>query len=441
MLRKRLLMVLGGCLLAVSTACADDVGYVDCSKHAEETQVFGKPRRTQETVATLACGERFTVLMYGFIFSRIETKDGQVGYIFSNLISVDASGATVQRRAPAAAASSAQAAAAVQPASPARKASDVTPAPAANTAAGQNAQTNWTSEPTPVTAAAPKAQGQAPAQPTDASLRVAEAASKEPKEVQPAATQAEAVSAPAPAAAAGSAPSNADAVQPSAASSAEAQPATPAPPSAQPPAPAPAAQPSAPEPSAAEAQPVRPAVQPPNVRESWEKPIPTGARRTPLMDFFGGYAFARLGSAGTATNMSGAMGSFGLNVKPWLQIVADTSYSVVTISGTKNVLYGNHYGPRIFPHGRTRFGITPFVEALFGGSRADATVSGTGGYTVSDSTFSIKAGGGFDMKVSRMFEVRVLDADYYRTSFGGVTQNNYWISTGIVLRLFGGRSE
>ena len=45
------------------------------------------------------------------------------------------------------------------------------------------------------------------------------------------------------------------------------------------------------------------------------------------------------------------------------------------------------------------------------------------------------------MRISRMFEVRVIDADYYRTSFGGVTQNNYWISAGIVLRLFGGASQ
>jgi hypothetical protein len=36
----------------------------------------------------------------------------------------------------------------------------------------------------------------------------------------------------------------------------------------------------------------------------------------------------------------------------------------------------------------------------------------------------------------------LFDVDYYRTSFGlNANQNNYWASTGIVLRLFGGRSE
>jgi len=83
------------------------------------------------------------------------------------------------------------------------------------------------------------------------------------------------------------------------------------------------------------------------------------------------------------------------------------------------------------------------VEGLVGGSRADTTVSGTYGYTTSSgSSFSIKVGGGLDIHPSRHFEIRLFDVDYYRTSFGvNLHQNNYWASTGIVLRLFGGRSE
>jgi hypothetical protein len=161
-----------------------------------------------------------------------------------------------------------------------------------------------------------------------------------------------------------------------------------------------------------------------------------------LLELFGGYAFARLTSGGTASNLNGAMGSFGWNLKPWLQISADTSYSVVTVSGVKNVLYGNHYGPRFFRRGHNRWGITPFAEAMVGGSRADTTVTGTGGYKISNSTLSYKVGGGLDIHPSRHFDIRLFDADYYRTSFGtNLHQNNYWVSTGIVLRLFGGRSE
>src|SRR6202022_2021325 len=95
MLRNRMLILLGGCVLTASATWADDLGYVDCPHHPDEAQVFGKARQSHETVASLPCGERFTVLLYGFIFSRIQTTDGRVGYVYSNLISVDRSGAPV----------------------------------------------------------------------------------------------------------------------------------------------------------------------------------------------------------------------------------------------------------------------------------------------------------------------------------------------------------
>ena len=73
------------------------------------------------------------------------------------------------------------------------------------------------------------------------------------------------------------------------------------------------------------------------------------------------------------------------------------------------------------------------------GTRADITVPGVGGYTTSQNVLSYKVGGGLDMKLSRKIEIRLLDVDYYRTSFGtNLYQNNYWASAGIVLRLFGG---
>jgi hypothetical protein len=321
MLRNRLLILLGGCFLTASAAWADDVGYIDCSNHPEDTQVFGKARKTPEVVTSLPCGERFTILIYGFIFSRIQTRDGKVGYVYSNLIAVDRSAASVQ---------------------------------------------------------------------PPASARLPAATSNLPR-------------------------TTATVVQPNPTTLTQPQP-TPA-------------------------QPAAPAIRAASARTSLEKPFPS-VRKAYLVELFGGYAFARLDGAGTGSNLNGALGSFGWNAKPWLQIVADSSYSVVTASGTKNVLYGNHYGPRFFRRGRNRWGATPFVEALFGGSRADTTVSGSGGYTSSDSSFSIKVGGGLDINPSRRFEIRLFDVDYYRTSFGlNVHQNNYWASTGIVLRLFGGGSE
>ncbi len=430
MLRNRLLILLGGCFLAASAAWADDVGYIDCSSHPEGTQVFGKPRKTPDVVASLPCGERFTILVYGFVFSRITTPDGKVGYVYSNLIAVDRAATTAQQagtmqmaaaksKVPSTRTTDAMPAPAVpeqpQPA-PAQPASTPASVPISPAAAPSVPET-----PAPVAHPNPSA----PAQPQPAPAQLAPAQPSVPASSAPVSMS----TGPAPAV-----------VQPG-----SPEPALPAPSSKTTEAATPVAQPdpSAPaQPQPTSAQPGIPAIRPAQSSATWEKRNPGGVRRAPLIEVFGGYAFARLdGGGGTGTNLNGALGSFGWNFKPWLQIVADSSYSVVTVSGTKNVLYGNHFGPRYFHRGRNRWGATPFVEALFGGSRADTTVTGVGGYTTSVNTFSIKAGGGLDIHPSRRWEIRLFDIDYYRTSFGtNVHQNNYWASTGIVLHFFGGAS-
>lgn len=414
MLRNRFLILLGGCLLAASAAWADDVGYVDCSNHPEDTQVFGKPRKTPDVIASVPCGQRFTIIMYGFFFSRIQTGDGKVGYVYSSLIAVD------------------RAATSMQQAGSVRMAADKTNLPRTTVAVAQP------NPPAPVQtqpALAPASTSPALITPAPISS-VSETAAAVAQPSPPAPAQPQPIPAqPAPA----SAPASISSASISSA------PISPAPISNVPETPAPVEQPDPPapaQPQPALAQPAAPAIRPAVDRTSWEKPIPPSVRRAPLLELFGGYAFARLAGGGPASNVNGALGSFGWNAKPWLQITADTSYNVVTVSGTKNVLYGNHYGPRYFHRGHNRWGATPFAEALFGGSRADTTVGGTGGYKTSDSTFSMKVGGGLDIHPSRHFDIRLFDVDYYRTSFGtNLHQNNYWVSAGIVLRLFGGSSE
>ena len=359
MLRNRLLILLGGCLLATSAAWADDVGYIHCQNHPEDTKVLGQAGKTSEVVTSMPCGERFTILLTGFFFTRIQTKDGSEGFVYSNLISHDRSATSVQQpvRAPAS-------------------------TPISNV---------------PATTA------------TLAQAKLTTSAQTAPAAVQP-------VPAPARAATSSVAATTATVVQPE---------------------PSPPPQP--------EPAPAQSAAHPPRskaAKTGLERSIPS-TRKQPLVELFGGYAFVRLDNGGGyGSNLNGALGAFGWNVKPWLQIVADTSYNFVTVSGTKTVLYGNHFGPRYTHRGRNKWGVTPFVEVLFGGTRADITVSGTGGYNTSDNSLSIKAGGGLNINPSRHFEIRLFDFDYYRTSFGlNSHQNNYWASTGIVVRLFGGRSE
>jgi len=444
MLRNRFLILAGGCFLAASAAWADNVGFIDCRDHPDPTQVFAKARQSHEVVASVACGERFTVLQYGFIFSRIQTKDGQVGYVYSSVISADRSVASVpapaSTRVPAASSNVPAATATVaQPNSAAPAQTQAAPAPPAPTPTPQvpAATSNPPSTPAanvPASPATPAQTQPAPVQPASieplakaASFPETHATPTPAAPTQPQAAPASVAATEAAAPAAASVPEmTASVAQP------DASPAT-----------QPNSTPTAqPEPAPADA--ATPAMRPASARESWEKPnagVRTiGPRTLPLIELFGGYGFARLdGGGGVWTNMNGIVGSFGWNVKPWLQIVADSSYDFVTVSGTKTVLYGNHYGPRVFSRMRNRWGITPFVEGLIGGSRADVTVSGTGGYSTSTNTISYKVGGGLDMKPSRRIEIRLLDVDYYRTAFGtNVHQNNYWASAGIVIRLFGG---
>jgi len=437
MLRNRFLVLLGLSFLAASAVLADDVGYVDCSNHSEDSPVFGKPRKTPDVLANLPCGERFTILVYGFVFSRIQTKDGRVGYIYSTLIAVDRAATsvkqtpTVQMAAekikipstpPAATIVKSNTPAPTQPTLPQPAA---TPAPAPSSSvpesAPQVAQSNSTStSPGQTQLAIPELTPPPSPSPVPAST-VPETRSTAPQPnlpapVQPQTTLAQPTPAPAPA-------TNV----PEPTSTVTAQPN--------------ASAPAQPEPTPAE--PAAPAIRPVNDHTTWEKPNPGARGRAPLIELYGGYAFTRLdGGAGTGTNLNGVMGSFGWNVKPWLQIVADTSYSTMTVGTTKNILYGNHFGPRYFHRSRNRWGATPFVEGLIGGSRADTTVSGTGGYTTSQNCLSYKIGGGVDIHPSRRLDVRLFDVDYYRTAFGtNLHQNNYWASAGIVLRLFGGANS
>jgi hypothetical protein len=432
MLRMRFLILLGVTFLAASAAWADEVGYVDCSNHSEGTQVFGKPRKTPEVVAALPCGERFAILVYGFYFSRIQTKDGQIGYIYSSLIAVDRGAAAVQQTPPMQMAAEktkipSTRALDTKLSSPAPHQPQVAtaqPAPAPSPALPSPASVSSASSTNVREASATVAQPDPPAPIEPA------AAQPQPASAQPVPTPSPEIASPAPTSSAPVTP--VPAAQPESAAT-TVQPDPPAPAPAQP-------QPASAQP--ARAEPAPPAIRPADTHDTWEKPLPS-VRKSPMkIELYGGFAFARLVSGGSSTNFNGALGSFGWNFKPWLQIVGDTSYSFVTVSGTKNVLYGNHYGPRYYYRSRNRWNLTPFAEAFVGGSRSDITVSGIGGYSTSQNALSFKVGGGVDFRPSRRWEIRLFDVDYYRTSFGtNAHQNNYWVSTGVVLRLFGGRSE
>src|SRR5919108_1114759 len=287
MSRTRSLILLAGSFLLASSAWADDLGFVDCAAHPESTQVFAKPRQTPDSVATVACGERFTILLNGFIFSRVQTKDGKIGYVYSTMITLDRGQAGPVQSAAARPAASASAAPSANDHPAVANASTVNPAyaqtPSASQAASMPATTSLPPEkpaaqagplfPTPpmpaVTAAdvhysssiqAAPAASSAPAPTPAASVQAAPAHA-------PTSIDSQAAAKPAPASASTATPSAPASVPvtptPAASTPAPAasdQPATPAPsqPSSSSPAPAPA-QSSAP----AQPGPLFPTTQPP----------------------------------------------------------------------------------------------------------------------------------------------------------------------------------
>jgi outer membrane protein OmpA-like peptidoglycan-associated protein len=176
--------------------------------------------------------------------------------------------------------------------------------------------------------------------------------------------------------------------------------------------------------------------------------------RTPRFELFGGYSFWRAMPTYDVNRiawMHGGSASLAFNLNDWLGVVADFGGFRVSRfgpGGTSNVSADGNvlsylFGPRLsFRHDR----FTPFVQVLFGTVNASqVTLSGcTVGCTplAGDDTFAMTAGGGLDIRASRRFAIRLVQAEYLMTRFpdpstnteNRVTQNNIRLSAGIVLR-------
>jgi len=153
--------------------------------------------------------------------------------------------------------------------------------------------------------------------------------------------------------------------------------------------------------------------------------------------FFGySYASAQVFSQ-DHNNLNGWNGSLEGKVFPWVGIVADISGhygsdDVVvpclppgpcsTIRADASV-YNVLFGPRVSASvGKIR----PFAHALFGAGHVS-----TNGFN-SDTSFATALGGGIDYRMFPVVGWRV-QADYVQDRFFGDTQNNFRLSTGIVL--------
>jgi opacity protein-like surface antigen len=137
-------------------------------------------------------------------------------------------------------------------------------------------------------------------------------------------------------------------------------------------------------------------------------------------------------------NMNGWEASLEGKVLPWVGIVADFSghygsqrFVEITPAGPFAGTVSGHetdvmFGPRLsFPIGKFR----PFGEAMAGVGH----VSTGQGFSTSDTSIATALGGGLDYKIIRILALRA-EADYVQTRFFGTRQDNFRLSTGIVLR-------
>ncbi len=191
----------------------------------------------------------------------------------------------------------------------------------------------------------------------------------------------------------------------------------------------------------------------------------------PKVEVFGGYSLEYLGLPDNELNQlkmgledlgatsfssskwlkAGVTGSFTYNVAKSLGIEADARWNRGTIINTNIAGVAASarftdvpvlFGPRFAFRGSNA--VTPFVHVLFGLDHASISGTGSaGGQKVSvggpsSNGFGLAAGGGLDVKVSKVLAIRVIQADYYYSRPYSTNLNNFDLAFGAVFR-FGGQ--
>ena len=133
-------------------------------------------------------------------------------------------------------------------------------------------------------------------------------------------------------------------------------------------------------------------------------------------------------------SMNGGNGGVAYLLNEHFAIAGDVA--VVTAgnvlgSGQSLTLISYQAGPRFYLPVRR---VTPFGEVLVGG--VHAVNPAFGGSGPSANAFAATVGGGVDLRVNRTFALRLLEADYFVTTFSnGVNdhQNSLRLSAGVVI--------
>lgn len=177
-------------------------------------------------------------------------------------------------------------------------------------------------------------------------------------------------------------------------------------------------------------------------KEELEKKLKEAEEKCPklpkIFNWFIGYSYLRAPDE-TVKNLNGFDSSFFYNVKPWLAIGGEftgafgsSQIEPTTDASLHRFLY--LFGPQFnfYPNDKVKV----FVHPLVGGVHdSTTTIFGTTTTDAAASAFAMAFGGGVDVNLNKRLAVRPIQVDYLPTHFGGTWQNNYRISTGLVIRL------
>jgi opacity protein-like surface antigen len=148
----------------------------------------------------------------------------------------------------------------------------------------------------------------------------------------------------------------------------------------------------------------------------------------------GNYQYVRFnpGSGASGINCQGGSGVFGAYLTSRVGVIGEFGACKVTglPSGASAHEMDYLFGPRMYFHSHGR--VFPFVQALFGSERFSAGVTGIG--SGSTNAFAMTAGGGADVTLTRHVSFRAIQVEYLYTHFGGASQNNLRLQSGIVWR-------
>ncbi|HSY35449.1 MAG TPA: hypothetical protein VK814_06840 [Acidobacteriaceae bacterium] len=187
----------------------------------------------------------------------------------------------------------------------------------------------------------------------------------------------------------------------------------------------------------------------------------------PKVELFLGYS--HLGTVSNDTvpgnrmvGLNGGSASVAFNLNRYIGLVADVGGyddSQLQLTGTganeplvvssSGTAYTFLFGPRFSFRNSTRF--TPFAQVLVGGVHAsDVTVSGCAGTSCTplpaQTALAMTVGGGLDIRLTRHFSIRAVQAEYLMTRFADVAigstgaatpQNDLRLSSGLLFT-FGG---